>query len=512
MEAYLRYMQIAGVGDDFAWSARPLSATRIPQLISDSSADIWGERRRSLAEKEGRFEVRILSPTAAMRINSHHPYGSGDGAIWSGRGLTASASAGVRARVGPVTMSLAPTAFAAQNAAFDYPGAPCPPCREPSAPNTVDRPIRFGTETYSRLSAGQSYVKVDFGAFQMGLSNENLGWGPARAYPFLVGANADGFPHLSLAIPQPTNIGIGRITSQVIYGRLDQSGYAPVTSGNSYSSAGEPGTVRFATGLVFALQPRGARGLEVGFARFFHAVWPRTGIPRSYLTEPFQSFLKASLPSREQDEGMGGSSNQLASVFGRWVLPRSGFEFFAEFGREDHSVDFRDLAQEPDHARSYTLGATKIFDRRPEGFSAVRGEIINFQLPTSARLGRAEGGIYVHDILTQGHTQRGQLLGADVGVGTGAASTLALDRYDSGGRTTYLFERKVQRDAGAYRPTGAESLSGTEVSYALRWDKLRRRKNVDIRTAFTFIAELNRGFQRDAGNFNGIVEFRIPLR
>ena len=192
-------------------------------------------------------------------------------------------------------------------------------------------------------------------------------------------------------------------------------------------SSAEPGRKRFATGFVLTVQPRGLNGLEIGAGRDSFIRSGRTsGIPRSYLTKFLQGFLKKDLPPDPiavpgfPDSVQAGiSDNQLISVFARWVLPHSGFEVHAEYGRDDHSYDIRDLEQEPDHSRVYSLGVRKVFSVAPDKMTAGRFEIFNFQLPQLSRY-RGEGEMYVHGLIRQGHTYKGQMLGADAGVGTGA--------------------------------------------------------------------------------------------
>src|SRR6185369_15410110 len=148
--------------------------------------------------------------------------------------------------------------------------------------------------------------------------------------------------------------------------------------------------------------------------------------------------------------------NEIVSVFARWVLPHSGFELHAEYGREDHSYDLRDLTQEPDHSRAYSLGARKVFSMKPGSITAGRFELMNFQLPQLARY-RGEGEFYIHGLIRQGHTYKGQLLGADVGVGTGAGSVTAVDHFTPKGRWTASWTRVVRQENGDYTLLGVRS-------------------------------------------------------
>jgi hypothetical protein len=258
-------------------------------------------------------------------------------------------------------------------------------------------------------------------------------------------------------------------------------------------------------------------GLEVGGTRFFHSIWPGSGIPRSYVTKVFEGILKKDLPKNviqdprfPPDEARGIADNQLVSVFARWVLPHSGFEVHFEYGREDHSYDFRDLEQEPDHARSYTLGARKVFSFGPQAMTAGRVEILNFQLPQLARY-RGEGEMYVHGLIRQGHTYKGQLLGADAGVGTGAGSVTAVDHFSPTGRWTASWTRIVRGENGNYTSLGIRSPRSIDVSHALGFEASRFYQQYELTYGLTLVRELNRDFRRDETNVNALVGVRYLI-
>jgi hypothetical protein len=303
-----------------------------------------------------------------------------------------------------------------------------------------------------------------------------------------------------------------------MWGELFQSDYSPVRGPEHFVSTDEPGTRRFTTGIVFSLEPRGLPGLEIGGIRFFHSIWPQSGIPRSYVTKVFQGILKKDLPPDViQDprfpgaELQGIADNQLISVFARWVLPKSGFEFHAEYGRDDHSYDFRDLIQEPDHSRAYSIGARKVFSVKPNAMTAGRVEILNFQLPQLARY-RGEGEMYLHGLIRQGHTNRGQLLGADAGVGTGAGSVTAVDHFSQKGRWTASYTRVVRQEIGNYTALGVRAPRSIDVSHALGYEASRFYGEYELTYGVTLVRELNRDFRRDETNVNALagVRYLIP--
>lgn len=510
-EDYLRYLQITGLAGLYPWSLREFSQPELAGMAVARGSHPWSGKGDYL-DPPSRFSFSALPVDAVLRYNSAFPYGSNDGAVWAGRGLTSALDLGFAFRAGPLSGTFNPIAFSAQNRAFGLQpnGSTTNPFADPLFACCIDRPQRFGSGTYSRLDPGESTLRLDMFGLTAGISTANMGWGPMENYPYILGGNAPGFPHAFVGTSVPLPIWIGRIHGRVIWGQLEQSAYSPVTGASYYSSTLEPGTKRFASGLVAVFQPRGIDGLELGGARFFHSVWPKEGIPRSYLSIPFEAIYRASLgasfsPGTVED-------NQLASVFARWVFPNSGFEAYGEYSHEDHNYDRRDLIQEPDHSRIYALGIRKVVSVDSAHLTAFRAEMINYELPTLAR-NRGEGLIYVHGILLQGHTNRGQVLGSDAGVGTGGASLIAWDRYDRRGATSFSWTRTIREQNGNFYYTGITDPRANDVQNALTFVRMRYLGTAEFTTGVTMVREFNRDFRADAWNMNLLVGFRVrPLR
>jgi hypothetical protein len=508
-ESYLRFRDLSDTLSKQAWSIRPMSSGQVTGLAKGLGNHPWQARLAGFAASPSLFAFRFLSPNGSIRFNSQFPYGSNDGAIWAGRGVTMAAQGGLYVRIGPLSLTLLPTVFRAENGSFPLgeSGLPCR-CGEPIYDNAVDRPQRFGTAAYQRLDPGQSSVRLDVLGLTAGLSTANEGWGPSVEYPFVVGSNAAGFPHLFFGSSSPFPIFVGRAHLKVIYGRLDQSDYSPVTGPKFYASSLEPGRVRFASGVVATFQPRGFDGLEIGGSRFIHSIWPASGIPSSYLRKPLQAFLKVNQPGIDQQ--LAGTDNQVASLFARWAFRESGLEVYGEYGREDNSYDLRDFAQEPDHQRAYSVGFAKVIGKRSSQFSVLRVEAMNFQLPPLATTGRGEGSIYVHSPLRQGHTNRGQLLGADIGVAAAAASTVRWDHYSGGGRWAVFWRRNVRQetsDPGLSDPSVPQI---SDVLHAFGYERLKFTRRFDITTSFTFMGDSNRDLSKSRTNLNAAVAITLP--
>lgn len=502
-ETYLRYLQIAGTVRPYPWSVRGFSPREARSLTVGIGSHPWSRSRRlSSAGKT----YRLLPAAIETRANSAFPYGSNDGPTWAGRGLTVTATVGATVQRGPFSLVLAPTAFITQNASFDLFDNGRPGdlrFGDPLLPLGVDRPQRFGDDPYGALSLGNSALRADVGPFSAGISTANMGWGPFELYPYVLGTNASGFLHGFAGTARPLSIWIGSVHGRVVWGRLGQSEYSPVQGSPTWVSPDEPGTRRFGSGLVGVFTPKGVSGLELGIARFFHSPWPEWGIPRSYLIKPFERILKVGLADSRRISELGlVGDNQLISGFARWAFPAAGLEVYAEYGREDHSWDKRDFLQEPDHARSYGLGFRKVMTRGADRLDGLTFELINFQLPHLARTGRGEGGVYWHGGMQQGHTNEGQLLGAPVGVGAAAGSTIRWDRYAPNGRTALSLERVVVGQRGDFYQTGRTDPKSSDVRYSLEGVRARVVRRLEISTGLALIYEFNRNFEEDAAGIS----------
>jgi hypothetical protein len=512
-EDYLRYLQLAGLDSVYPWSLREFSQAELGRLAVVRGSHPWSGKGDFVDSPE-RFSLAILPVNAVLRYNSAFPYGSNDGAVWAGRGLTAALDAGFAFRVGLLSGTFNPIAFIAQNRVFQLQanGSASNPFADPLFPANVDRPQRFGRRAYSRVDPGESTLRLDWVGLAAGVSTANMGWGPMENYPYILGGNAPGFLHAFVGTSAPAPIWIGRIHAKVIWGQLEQSAYSPVSGTSYYSSMLESGTKRFASGIVGVFEPRGVEGLELGGARFFHSLWPKGGIPSSYLRKPFGAIFKIGLitpPASALGPDAGIDDNQLASIFARWAFPKSGFEAYAEYGREDHNYDRRDLAQEPDHSRTYGLGIRKVVSVDSTHLTALRAEMINYEMPTLGR-NRFEGGIYLHGALRQGHTNRGQVLGSDAGVGSGGGSLVAWDKYDRHGSTSIGWTRTIREQNGTFYIAGIPSLAN-DVENAITFARVRYLGKAEISTGVTLVREFNRDLRADAWNMNLTFGCRLGL-
>jgi hypothetical protein len=417
-------------------------------------------------------------------------------------------SGGVASALGPISIAIDPLAFRAGNSAFDLlpNGLTGPQAYNHGGPLAlyVDYPQRFGNAPYARVDPGNSSARFDSKFVTLGVSTANEWMGPATEYPFLLGNNAPGFPHILLGTGEPLNIWVGHIHVRLAWGKLYQSPYSPATGPTHFSfdttkgAVINDGTIRLTTSGEMVFIPRGIPGLEVGAARFFHVPNTVDEPNAAFWKKPFRVlFLK-----NEQAQGdIGGFDNQLAAAFFRWVFPHSGLEIFGERGFEDQLYDIRDLFLNLDHEREYMLGFQKVVKQSPGRLDVLRFELVNYQEPGLAR-DRYEGGIYYHSTLWQGHTNRGQLLGASPGVGWAAASTLAWTRYSTSDRTTATFRRIVRDQRGDFQTTGVIDPHSSDVIIAAGLERMHSGRWADVGGVLQVMRDFNRNFTSDVSNIN----------
>lgn len=472
LENYLRYMQIAGRAAPSSWSIRPLSPSEIAHLIASDSAGPWSSRFDFSPKARRLVEWKWIAPAVSARFNTGFPYGVNDGPIWAGRGLTTSAQGGFFALVGPLSLTVDPIVFRAENNSFELyqPGTKCPTnCENGLYAGRIDLPQRFGNKPYQRFDPGESTLRLDALGASAGFTTASEWWGPTQLYPYLLGTNAAGFPHAFFGSARPVNILIGKLHARVIYGRLDQTEYSPVSGSKYYTSLTEPGRVRFASGVMTVLEPRGMTGLEVGVGRFVHSSWPSTGLPREYFTRLLRFPLSGAYETGDSKAAL--QSNQLASGFFRWIFPKSHLEFFGEYGAEDSHYDLRGSLQEPDYTRAYSLGLRRSWNVTTSGFDAFHFELMNYEASQIQRY-RTDDVNYVHNLIRQGHTNRGQLLGSPLGPGASAGSSLSWNRYTTHGRTTIAWDRVVSQESGSFFETGIVNPHSVDVSHALSVERV----------------------------------------
>ena len=182
-----------------------------------------------------RSEFSILPLVIEQQFNSDRPFGINDGSMILARGYQSRISLGFFGKIGPLSLQVRPDYVYAENRKFRT-GADLL-AQKISTPilnngNRVDLPERFGNGQYSKVNLGQSSLRLTFNPVSLGLSNENLWWGPGRRNSLLMTNNSSGFNHVTLNTSAPIKTPIGTFESQIVGGRLEPSG-VPIPANSS---------------------------------------------------------------------------------------------------------------------------------------------------------------------------------------------------------------------------------------------------------------------------------------
>ncbi|HET9983741.1 MAG TPA: capsule assembly Wzi family protein, partial [Longimicrobiales bacterium] len=429
-----RVLEITGAAPLRVVSVRRLSRGSGLRLCADGRDMVRSALLPPAADPTGATLIRVLPAVSSTELNSAYPLDRDNGVLWAGRGVSSAISAGVGLHWGVLSAALAPALVYQQNLDFETVPVGVPGYSRYANPwhtESIDWPQRFGADPYWTIDPGQSFVRIDYRGAELGVSNENLWWGPGRLNSIVLGASAPGFPHVFLGTSRPLNVGIGRVDGELIWGHLAESDSWDADPTNDR---------RLFAGVVLGLEPRGLPGLTLGFTRAYLETIPPGGLSLlDYLRRPYAH------PRANPTGPIGG--NQLVSLFGRWALPASGFEAYAEWARDDNWDTFHDLLLEPEHSQGYTLGFQKVVPAGPRSLRLF-GELTHLETSTSLRSGRGAVTFYLHSQVRQGYTQRGQLLGASIGPGSNAAA-IGADLF-AGRSVTGLALARIAHDNDAY--------------------------------------------------------------
>ncbi len=404
-------------GADEAALVRPAlerdELSRIATLL-DSSASRYSTLRapsRQLPWRNSRAAaITYLTPELTLGVNSSLPYGFNDGPLWQGRGLNVQAVAGLAVTRGRLRVIFAPQYVFAENTDFQTVPYPQGPKYDRSvwatpfhpAPGGIDLPHRFGNQPVRSLQWGQSSITVRLPVVEVGISTENLWWGPGMQNALLWGSQGAGVPTAFVRTQAPVTTRFGTWDGWYSVGTLRESPFFDRTPDNDHHSL---------SAFAVTWRPPRTTGVEVGLSRL---VILADNAPFTALFAPLASVGRPNGP----DSLDAGSRDQITSLWTRWAPPGAGFEAWAEWARFEEPASLRDFLESPGHSQGYTVGLQ--WARRLRGGSArLWGEATYLEPSPSLRL-RPVGTTYVSRSVPQGFTVRGQPLGA--GIGPGASS------------------------------------------------------------------------------------------
>lgn len=403
MQDHYRVSQLAGDMDsNVSLNLRPISYSLVK---SPSGGQEFSLLPKDIIKKSDLFQVKILPITFNQQYNSSNSYGWNDGLMIPAKGYQNYISAGFFVKAGPLTIQAQPEFVYASNPEYLVGNDKVASDRYSSYISLnnygADLPAYYETENFTKLGVGQSSIRLNFGPASLGISSENLWWGPGRRTALIMSNNARGFRYITLNTSHPIITPIGALEGQIIAGRLENS--------NSSLNLNKKQDWRYLSGMIFNYQPKWVPGLSVGLTRVFQIYNTDINGLNDYVPL-FQPFEK------KRSEEDGKRRDQLTSVFAKYIFKEAHAEVYAEFARNDHSFNVRDFLQEPQHSRAYLFGFQKLISafEVDENF-LISAEVTRLSQPLNRSL-RSAGTWYVHDI-NQGYTNGGEVLGAGTGPG-----------------------------------------------------------------------------------------------
>lgn len=449
LEEFYRREQLLGNKDSLiSFTIRPFSAGNEMNFRADS---LSGES--SLLQFKSRLSwsgdkayLQLLPVSLQWQNNSLLPYDWNDGALIPAKGSQTQISFGAFFKYGPLSVQLKPEYVSAEN--LEYEGFPSEQYDIVWAGyydkyfNVTDITERYGEDAYSKLFWGQSSVRLTFDPVSVGISNENLWWGPGRRSSLLMSNNAPGFKHITLNTSRPVQTPVGSFEAQLIAGRLENSGLLPPQENRVYAGQSlyipKRDDRRFLSGFVLTYNPKGVRGLFIGASQVSQMYYQDGG-------KRVSDFFPLLLPFESKEAA--AVRDRYSSLFFRWVLQKANAEIYGEYGHQGKR-SLKEFLVEPDRSAAFLLGIRKItpLNKRPGEYIQTSLELTQLQ----QAYGTEKGAWYTSQVIRQGYTHMGQVLGAGIGPGSNLQS-LDISWFKGLKRIGLQFERYLHNNDFYYQ-------------------------------------------------------------
>jgi len=436
-EQSLRRAQLNGeIDSSMSFTLRSLDISQYE--VSENVFDLESYSPTDLSFFKGNGKLKILPIDFNINYSTHHPYNRNNGSMINSNGYQQLISAGIYFELGPLSIQLKPEHVFAENrnyegfweGHYDITWA-----RRYQLWNRIDTPERFGEEAYKKTTFGQSSIRLNYKSLSLGLSSENIWWGPSIRNGVMMSNNAQGFNHLTFNSRKPIKTAIGNFEFQLVTGRLEPSGFDPpntdrTNAGNKLfvpkiNQNGRTGDWRFFQGYSLTYSPKWIPGLHLGHIRWTQMYGAMFEGKYWWISEAldgatvgwfpiFNNFLR----KNDKVEPYEKETDQAASGFFRWVWEDSKAEIYGEFNHNDSKFNFRDLLSDSDHSRSVTLGIHKLFDSKKDDSQLEFNWEWTQMEQTASRLVRNAGSWYMHGRTYHGFTNNGEVMGAGIGPGS----------------------------------------------------------------------------------------------
>ncbi|MEP6494697.1 MAG: capsule assembly Wzi family protein [bacterium] len=354
------------------------------------------------------FRWAVVPLSLDATYNSAIPYSINDGPQFAARGVTTTILGGVRAEAGPLSISVAPQLVYEQNRQFFVFPSTTPGRNLFASPwhshvESADLPLRFGDGSRKSIYPGESWIELRSGPVVVGGSTDGQWWGPGIRNALVMSDNAGGVPRLYLRSANPLATPAGDVEFQFLIGGLTESRFFDTVSTNN---------IRSLSAAVATLRVAFDTGLTVGVARSVYSSASSSG---SVVSHTFDVLSRWNQRPDTNGPVRTKPSDQLLSLFGRWVFPQAGVEVYGEWAKL-FAPGIREMLVAPQAHQGFTVGLQWV-NPLPAGraFRLQTEATTLEQTPPATRV--AMPSFYTSQVVPQGYTQLGQVIGAAIGPG-----------------------------------------------------------------------------------------------
>jgi hypothetical protein len=353
------------------------------------------ENNGHLVEKKY-LDIQLLPINFLQKNNSHHPYGWNDGPLSFSKGYQFVGSGGFYMRLGNIHLTLMPEYF-----------------------KTASDPYETGawgqpTPSLSKLTMGQSSLRMDLGPLIIGVSTQNLWLGPGIYSSLLMSNNAPGFNHFNIQTNRPIITPLGSFQLNVVGGTLAYNKGQGFENANLKPYENIPHT-NYLSLLSISYSPVFFKNFYLTANRAFTI--PTQDKPSSKLTDYYLLSLKPLYRNVYQDNAL--PIDQVLSGSVKYVFPKEHAEVYFEYGWNDGKSNSRDLFLDMSHSAASIYGLKKIQYLNDKTYLNFEAEATQMSQRPSY-LQRNAGNWYVHQ--NGGYINENQILGAGSGWGNDVQS------------------------------------------------------------------------------------------
>ena len=340
------------------------------------------------------FTLKKLPLQFGQKLNTNHPYGGNDGAMSYSKGYQFQISGGVYAQFKNIKLLLRPEYV--QTASQEY--------KTSGYWGQVN-------PAYKKLLLGNSSLRFDLGKVSMGVSTQNLWWGPGIYNSLLMSNNAQGFFHYSINSNRPIKNFLGTFQFQVISATLTQDSLQGFEN-NGLRRRNINKSDRFLSSLAVDYQPSFLKNISFGINRSLQTYKDR--LPTDFVQKNIpvlSAFFGSTSTARDTFP-----QDQTVSIYTKWMFPKSHAELYYQFAYNDAKANWRDFWLDMSHSTAYILGFKKLFILKEEKYLDLGMEVMKLG-QTPSYLHRNAGNFYEHSQISEGYTNQNQILGAGSGFG-----------------------------------------------------------------------------------------------